>query len=357
MQIHNPMNVFLDTSVFVSENFFVGRKIQSLGKLGNQGFISLFITSVNDLEIKNRISIETNNLKETENSFLKQLEAKHKIIKNVLDVSEINRIHDVYLGEAIIEKYERFKEFAKIKVTTPKYGFDITSIINNYFNKKPPFGDNKKKSEFPDAISIQICEDYLSTVKSKGIYLTNDTDFNCYQSSLVEIKNNISEVIELVMASINPSFVDEKEELAENIKRQTKIFVPYIEKELELDISVYLDSIFEELNIAMAVEVIEFVSLEVTNVEVFDFGKTWVGFNCGGVFKTTATIISEEGFEAEVINLIFSKTNTKLSKDGKITMAGEFETSIYFEFEFPYVVLDETIEISEDKAVKNIQSL
>lgn len=48
-----------------------------------------------------------------------------------------------------------------------------------YFDKKPPFGDGKKKSEFPDAISILSLKSYLED-DEKIYVISEDKDLKEY---------------------------------------------------------------------------------------------------------------------------------------------------------------------------------
>lgn len=55
---------------------------------------------------------------------------------------------------------------------------DTTKLLGMYFNSKPPFGNAKKKSEFPDAISTLSLEHWAYEKKQKIYIISGDTDFS-----------------------------------------------------------------------------------------------------------------------------------------------------------------------------------
>ena len=164
------MNIFLDTSIFIQQNFFRGKKLENLAKLASQGFIKLFLTSLNDKEIIKKINDECDKLEEAESLFLRKLETTHKIVKNFYELEEMNNFITKNLRDNLLNKYEDFKDFAKIKIIKTSDYFDIESVIDDYFLNNPPFSNKKeKKSEFPDAISLKIISEYLELYKIDGI--------------------------------------------------------------------------------------------------------------------------------------------------------------------------------------------
>ena len=49
---------------------------------------------------------------------------------------------------------------------------DAEDLLSLYFDKRPPFGEGKKKSEFPDAISILSLKSHLQN--DEKIYIVSD---------------------------------------------------------------------------------------------------------------------------------------------------------------------------------------
>ncbi len=49
-------------------------------------------------------------------------------------------------------------------------------IMDAYFGTKPPFGEGKKKSEFPDAFAAQALEDWCKAKEQKMVVVSGDGD-------------------------------------------------------------------------------------------------------------------------------------------------------------------------------------
>jgi hypothetical protein len=351
------MNIFIDTSIIIQENYLNGKKLNRLGVLSNQGFIKLYFTSVVDKEIKKNMKSECENLFQAEKTFKRQLETKHRILKNFYNIDDLSTFSDYYFNYEIYQKFERFVEFAKIEIINPVENFEISEIINNYFDSSPPFDNINKKNEFPDAISFKIAEDFLKAKKIKGIYLTSDSDFENMNSDFLSIKNDLNELLEEIITENNPNIFDDKLHIINSIKDDLDLFIPQIASEIELDSMIYHTDKFEKYDLKISIESQETEKLEVNYLEVFDITENLIGFKCKGTFETNVYYLLGENTNKETHDKILIIENLNLKKEGFVTYKGDFETSIYYEFEFPYKVIEESIEIDEEKAIRNIESI
>src|SRR5206468_1659507 len=82
-------------------------------------------------------------------------------------------------GEAVTKEIlGRFKDFidkAKVDVISEE-NVSIAAVFEKYFARKAPFGDAKKKSEFPDAFVVAALRDWCEKEKTKMFVVSDDPD-------------------------------------------------------------------------------------------------------------------------------------------------------------------------------------
>ncbi|MBL7869264.1 MAG: DUF4935 domain-containing protein [Flavobacterium lindanitolerans] len=353
------MNIFIDTSIIIQENYLSGIKLRKLATLANQRQINLFFTSIIDNEVSKNITLESEKLVQAEKTFKRQLESKYRIAKILCDLEEMSFVNNSFYNfeKLVQEKFKRFKEFAKITTVHPLPEFNISTIIDDYFQTKPPFDSTNKKNEFPDAISFKIAEDYLKSIKSKGIYLTSDNDFENLTSDTITVKNDISEVLEEVAIGINSEYFESKAHIVKCIESDIELFIPLIANEVELDAFIYHMDIFEKYGIRVSIESQHTKEILIEIFDVFDITKDSIGFKCSGTYITELNYLLSENSNLEVHNRIIEYEKLNVKRDGLVTYEGDFESTIYYEFEFPFQVEKHTIEIDEKKSIKSIKSV
>lgn len=353
------MNIFIDTSIVIQENYLSGIKLKRLAVLSNQGFVKLFFTNIVDNEIFSNISSESEKLIQAEKTFTRQLETKHRIAKNLYDFENLTFVSNSYFQfeERMKEKFERFKEFSKIEIIFPKESFDISKLIDDYFKINPPFGLNNKKNEFPDAISFMIAEDYLNSIDAKGFYLTNDSDFNEIKSNFLTVKNDISDVLEEITKENNSEYFVTETQILKCIQTDIHLFIPGIASEVELDVMIHHEMLFEKYGMQISNESQYAKEISITDFEIFDITEDSIGFKCIGTYVCDIHYLLHEDFSFETHNRVIELEKIILQNDGLVTYQGDFETTIYYNFEFPFQVIPQSIEIDEEKSIKSIKSI
>src|SRR5690606_10923566 len=71
----------------------------------------------------------------------------------------------------------------KVKVIENCYA-DIDEIMLSYFKRTPPFSE-KKKTEFPDAISLSALKNYFFKIKECCVLYSTDKDLENYQADYI----------------------------------------------------------------------------------------------------------------------------------------------------------------------------
>lgn len=352
------MHIFIDTSIIIQENYFNGRKLENLGRWSHIGVINLYMTTINEKEVVENIDNECHLLKTSIDTLKSHLDKKHKIVKNVYNVKTINLINHKYIKKILIDKFNRFKKYSNLKIVKPQSNFNISLIINDYFEKKAPFGEGKKKSEFPDAISFKVAEDYIKKNNlNKGLFLTNDTDFLNKSSQYIDVITNLQGLLDEILKNNDPKVYNDKWLILKTIKDNHKNFEPYIFKELGLDVSIYLSGITEDFQFRFSKEKI--LTTNATNVEydIFDISDGSVGFKISGEYSIKLTYKIDENIQLELLNTIAISRGLKLEEKGILMFSGEFETTCYYSYEFPYEIDIDSIEMSEEKAIKSINQI
>lgn len=176
--------VFLDTSIFIKENFLVGGRVNEFFSLAKKEHIRIVLTALTIDEIKNKFSnfikITQLNLEKIEGRAILNTSLGKTIISN-LDLDSMQKEFNETFDGVIRESKIEIIDYSKV---------DIVSILSSYFNSAPPFDTGKKKSEFPDAITLQLLEYWCAEHNEKCTVFSTDGDFLSYKSSNLIIRSD-----------------------------------------------------------------------------------------------------------------------------------------------------------------------
>ena len=184
--------IYLDTSIFIKENFFAGNKLKAFFKHAQNSDIELLITditlneSIANLEKSARESYSV--LKRS----LKEIDTKSKTFKNIESLNDLFRLHDTFAFEKeLATLQDSFRQQIKNNFCTIELDSEVSlKIIADYFNQNPPFKDGKKKSEFPDAFVLNSLEAWCKKNEEKIYIVSDDDDIISYKSDyLLPIKH------------------------------------------------------------------------------------------------------------------------------------------------------------------------
>ena len=158
----NKHIIFLDTSIFESENFFKGRNLLHICELSQNGLIEVKITDITYNEIINRIK---ENIQKSQTSFKKAnslINGEGKLLKNIDEFSIYFNFPKIESEDLLIQfklKLEKFIKDNVIEIIDSKIS-NLKEVFENYFNLLPPFKEGKKKSEFPDAFTYSTIKEW-----------------------------------------------------------------------------------------------------------------------------------------------------------------------------------------------------
>jgi len=92
-----PVNLALDTSFFVKNNFLVGKNFFRLKSLVNDGIISIFLTDITYREIQNRFKINLIGAVNKVEKHVSFLEKDGMILKNFPEYLPYFRLPNIHL--------------------------------------------------------------------------------------------------------------------------------------------------------------------------------------------------------------------------------------------------------------------
>lgn len=223
--------IFLDTSIFESNNFLESKRIKEIYKLGERGDVKIVLPELTYDEIINRISKKVSD----HSSNFKRYRNDTRILRNVdslLDRFELFDIDEVQ--KELIEKLETQFDKSNIKVIDYP-NINIKDIFRSYFENKFPFGSNAKKSEFPDAFALKSIELWAKENNVKVLVFSKDNDMLNFKSNHLQIIKDfdlwLSNKIKDIESKHHQKQLDEIEDVIKNkpddIQRKVKNWVNY----------------------------------------------------------------------------------------------------------------------------------
>lgn len=184
--------VFIDTSVFISENILEGKRIREIYRLVQEGHIRLILPVITFKEVLNRIRKNTTEAV----SGYKAFRDKTKIIRNI---PALEKRFDKLDEEATIKELQvlfetKIKSISTILIEYPT--LNIGDVFEKYFESTFPFGSGEKKHEFPDAFAIATLEKWCQDNGAKCILIAGDKDLTQYKSTHFKIASSIGEYLD-----------------------------------------------------------------------------------------------------------------------------------------------------------------
>lgn len=216
--------VFIDTQSFVKMGLnFNHPALQSLLKLCNQKKLYHITTTVVKKEVVSKIN---ESIHEALCS-MQQFRRRARILENIDDTTIrllFNKLDDEEIYRRALLVYESFLSDSLSRIVDAS-SVNVELILESYFSRKPPFGDGKKKSEFPDAISLQSL---LNETNGNKIYVISEDP---------DIKGACTLTERLICVDTLDKFLDIYNEHENKITEIVKAYVKSIDAYLKHEIS------------------------------------------------------------------------------------------------------------------------
>lgn len=192
--------IFIDTEVFRSKNYQFGEHtLQKLEEHLALGRLHLLLSSVTVNEIKAQIR----ELSSDAHSKLKLFQKEGKFLRNAPDLPSFKVFEKVtteQIYESAIARFESFLANEYVEVVSLA-GVEIEGVFERYFSARAPFGSGNKKSEFPDAFSIEAVTKAAEDRGHDLYVISNDGDLKKYvqESQGMHHLQSIEDLLELVV--------------------------------------------------------------------------------------------------------------------------------------------------------------
>ncbi len=172
-----PDIVFIDTSVFIAENFFApGNRIQALSKLAKERKIRIVMSEITRLEISKHIKTE---VRKSWKAFNKD----SRIFRNRAEVDKWRKSTNEKIEiKHISELFDKFLADTHTRVLDYSYCVNAEKVFTDFFQHSKPFGEGQKKDEFPDAFVLTSLEKYSEEQHQMVVVLSTDGDVKDYES-------------------------------------------------------------------------------------------------------------------------------------------------------------------------------
>lgn len=215
--------VFLDTDVFDKHGRDLScRNFRRLIRLVEQNVIELFLTTVNEKEIRSHLDGDARDAFRSLHNYRRA----SKFIKRVVPDPQFTAEDELPYRNEIQSEFNDFLKRAKVQII----GIDSVSpeaVFNDYFSSVAPFATGDKKSEFPDAFAIAAICIWSETHRSPVFVVSGDKDWKAAFRNGTAIKFNAS--IEALMeifveaekvAAIKEYLESHREQITEKILQE-----------------------------------------------------------------------------------------------------------------------------------------
>jgi len=236
-------NVFIDTQVFDAQNLnFESTVFKELSRLARDGRVKVFLTTVTESEILAHIP------QQIHEAFLalEKFRNKGRPLKNVTAFKPAFADFDEQAAVAEVrKKFETFLINADVTVLGLEDA-DAEAIFKDYFEKRPPFGEGKKKHEFPDAFGQQSLTKWCEDNDCQMYVVSADYD---WQS--LEGRSKCLIPIGTVQEFIDSAVKDEAEELTKTVLRLYRQNLPKVSAAIKAafkDCGFYTDDVDGDVN-------------------------------------------------------------------------------------------------------------
>lgn len=181
------INVFIDTSIFVSEGFVKGKSIATLFEAAREEKIRILMPDITEHEIRKHLHVEVKKsngekaVEKLKKSYMYAVTEFRSYIEKLMDVTA------EALAISVEKELDRQFNMAAIERLALSEDLDFLSIVEDYKALNPPFSEKKNK-EFPDAIVLKQLEGWCKKHDDKCVLLSTDPDLKKYKSDNLEYR-------------------------------------------------------------------------------------------------------------------------------------------------------------------------
>lgn len=236
--------LFIDSNIFINSGFnFESGSFAAVKKYCIGNVVQLLIDRIVTNEVTTHI----------ENDIGKAIAEANNKLKNsslcgLKNASKIVLWDESVLVNFIFKQWNDFLDTCKVN-NLSYTDIRISDILDDYFNRTPPFENSKdKKNEFPDAVIIKSLKHFMQSqdINTKLLVVSGDKIWkNCFGGdSRVQYFENISAALEIISLSAVGSVFCEMEKLLPSAYDELRAF---IQKEVISRQELFIDFDFEDV--------------------------------------------------------------------------------------------------------------
>ncbi|MGN6713906.1 PIN domain-containing protein [Anaerocolumna jejuensis] len=246
-------NIFLDTSIFLKENFLEGKRMNLLLDMGKEKKVQIVLPLITINEVKSRFESSCKAAIELYGTIRNKWEIS--VLRNHDSLSEhFKKLPQLQvLAKDFNEKFDRKLSEANVLIL-PYPTLDTSETFRKYFANEAPFSNKvAKKHEFPDEFALMSLSQWCEGEKKKCLVFSMDNDFSGLKSRyLINVQNYEGKINELVS-----QFIEE-----ERLKILDNLFVEneeFIKSELKQWVNDSLDDYSKYYEVSNSYEVYDVI--------------------------------------------------------------------------------------------------
>ena len=246
-------NVFLDTEVFDGQGLnFTSPNFIRLIRLATAGKVKLFLTTVTREEIKRHLDAHAKKAFRQISDYRRASRVVKKLLPPettaALAAADVEAIRDDLHKDFTTFIDDTAAEILSVNDVSPE------AVFERYFQQKPPFGDQHKKSEFPDAFACAALQAWCAKTRSRMYVVSGDPDWRrvCKTDAVLIHLNRLDELLEqfedsVIVTAIKEFLSARKEQVEELIKEEAHNLDYFVSDNL-------IDGEYDDLEVDVVVE-------------------------------------------------------------------------------------------------------
>lgn len=317
--------VFIDTQSFVKAGLhFDGPAFRSFRKYCEGNELFHISTSVVEREVKSKIESSVKDAIGAIQTFRR----KARLLSS-LDDETIKGFFKEISDEVIYQKSEEvFDDFMNSCSTeiVEADSIDAEELLSLYFNRNPPFGDGKKKSEFPDAISVLSLKSYLQD-EEKIYVVSDDGDLKTYcdeEPNFISVES-LDKLLDIYTTHTSLRHEQVRQYFIENEESIKQKVTEFLE-----DCDVYNSSTWEDAEVDDGLSVLNLGNIE-PSVLYIDDEESQITFDIDVEFEVTV-------IGPDFVNGIYNREEGRMytldSTSRTETISTTFTVEVFLHYEF-----------------------
>jgi predicted nucleic acid-binding protein len=169
-----PVLILIDTNLFEATNFnYNTHQFKRLLELAAQGKVRLVTTEIVNQEVRAHIRQAVDDASTAAKKFRQEARVLADLALPGFE-KVFKRLEKDAVVELLLIKFADLQKGLNT-ITVGCEGADTNQVFADYFAQKPPFGEGKKKSEFPDAFTLASSAKWTEA-NNRNLYIISDDE-------------------------------------------------------------------------------------------------------------------------------------------------------------------------------------